>query len=103
MDVAIACAAVLVSLDGEVCREVRIALGAVGPAPFRAAKAEELLRGKRLSGGPDESELLEEVARLASDESFPIDDVRGYAGYRRKLIRMLVGKGLERAIARGRA
>lgn len=103
MDVAIACVAVLVSLDGDVCRDVRIALGAVGPRPFRAAKAEEMLQGKRLGGGPDESELLEEVARLASDESFPIDDFRGYAGYRRKLIGMLVGKGLERAIARSRA
>jgi len=103
MDVAIACVAVLVCFDGDICRDVRIALGAVGPTPFRAAKAEEMLQGKRLGGGPDESELLEEVARLASDESFPIDDFRGYAGYRRKLIGMLVGKGLERAIARSRA
>jgi len=50
-----------------------------------------------------EVELLDEVARAASDESFPIDDFRGYAAYRRKLVRMLVGKGLERVIARTRA
>ena len=103
MDVAIACAAVLIVLDGDVCRDIRIALGAVGPIPSRARKAEEVIRGERLGGERVEIELLEEVTRVASDESFPIDDFRGYAAYRRKLVRMLVGKGLERVIARTRA
>ena len=103
MDVAIACAAVLIVLDGDVCRDIRIALGAVGPIPFRAKKAEATIRGERLGGERVESELLDEVARAAADESFPIDDFRGYAAYRRKLVRMLVGKGLERVIARTRA
>jgi aerobic carbon-monoxide dehydrogenase medium subunit len=103
MDVAIASAAVLIVLEGDVCKDVRIALGAVGPIPFRANKAEQTLQGKRLGGGSGETELLEEVARVAADESFPIDDFRGYAGYRRKLVAMLVGKGLERIIARIRA
>jgi carbon-monoxide dehydrogenase medium subunit len=103
MDVAIACAAVLMVLDGDVCRDIRIALGAVGPIPFRAKKAEEMIRGQRLGGERVETDLLEQVARAASDESFPIDDFRAYAAYRRKLVRMLVGKGLERVIARTRA
>lgn len=103
MDVAIASAAVLMVLEGDVCRDIKIALGAVGPIPFRAKKAEETIRGERLGGDRVESELLDEVARAASDESFPIDDFRGYAAYRRKLVRMLVGKGLERVIARTRA
>lgn len=67
---------------------------------FRAKKAEETIRGERLSGEPVKSELLEETARVAAEESFPLDDFRGYAAYRRKLVRMLVGKGLERVIAR---
>ena len=103
MDVAIACAAVLIVLDGDVCRDIRIALGAVGPIPSRARKAEQAIRGERLGGERVETELLEEVARVAADESFPIDDFRGYAAYRRKLVKMLVGKGLERVIARTRA
>lgn len=103
MDVAIACAAVLIILEGDVCRDIRIALGAVGPIPFRAKKAEATLRGERLGGERVETELLEEAARAAADESFPIDDFRAYAAYRRKLVRMLVGKGLERVIARTRA
>lgn len=103
MDVAIASAAVLIVADGDVCSDVRIALGAVGPVPYRAKKAEQSIRGQRLDGERAERELLEEVGRVAAEESFPIDDFRGYAGYRRKLVRMLVSKGLERLVARTRA
>lgn len=103
MDVAIASAAVYVLLEGDICRDVRIALGAVGPVPFRATKAEQCMRGERLAANAVESELLEAVAQEAANESFPIDDFRGYATYRRKLVRMLVGKGLERLIANTRA
>lgn len=35
MDVAMASAALLTVIDGDVCREVKIALGAVAPTPFR--------------------------------------------------------------------
>ena len=103
MDVSMAGAAVLVILDGDVCRDARIALGAVAPTPFRARKAEEALQGKRLTGGSKEIDLLEEVARIATGESLPIDDLRGYASYRRKVVGMLVKQGLEQVIGRARA
>jgi carbon-monoxide dehydrogenase medium subunit len=102
MDVAMAAAAVFVLLDGDECRDVRIALGAVAPTPFRARKAEEALMGRRLAGDSRESELLEEMARVAAGESRPIDDIRGYASYRRKVVAMLVRHGLEHAIAHAR-
>jgi aerobic carbon-monoxide dehydrogenase medium subunit len=102
MDVAMAAAAVFVSLDGDICRDVRIALGAVAPTVFRARGAERALIGKRLTGDSKESELLEEVAQLAVGEARPIDDIRGYAAYRRKVIAMLVRHGLEHVIARVR-
>src|SRR3989304_3579714 len=73
MDVAIASAAVLIVLEGDVCLDIRIALGAVGPTPFRAKKAEETIRGERLGGEPVERGVLEKGARVAADESFPID------------------------------
>lgn len=102
MDVAMAGAAILVVLEGEVCREVRIALGAVAPTPFRARRAEEALQGQRLRGESADRELLEEVAQRAAGESRPIDDIRGYASYRRKVVGMLVRHGLEHVIARAR-
>ena len=102
MDVAMAAAAVFVLLEGDVCRDVRIALGAVAPTPFRARKAEQTLIGERLSGDSKESELLEQVAQMAAGESLPIDDIRSYASYRRKIVGMLVLHGLEHVIAQAR-
>ena len=102
MDVAMAAAAVMVLLDGDICRDVRIALGAVAPTVFRARGAEQALIGKRLNGDSRESELLEEAAQVAVGEARPIDDIRGYASYRRKVVAMLVRHGLEHVIARAR-
>ena len=102
MDVAMAAAAVLVVLEGDTCRDVRIALGAVAPVPFRAARAEATMRGKTLDAAAGENELLDEVARVAAGESTPIDDFRGYATYRRQVVAMLVRDGLEQVIARAR-
>jgi len=102
MDVAMAAAAVFVLLDGDICRDVRIALGAVAPTVFRARGAEQTLIGKRLTGDSRESELLEEAAQVAVGEARPIDDIRGYASYRRKVVAMLVRHGLEHVIAQAR-
>lgn len=102
MDVSIAGAAVFVDFDGDVCREVRIALGSVAPTPFRAKTAEETIRGQRLTGEREESDLLEEVARVASGESSPIDDIREYAVYRKKIVGMLVRQALKQVIVRAR-
>jgi CO/xanthine dehydrogenase FAD-binding subunit len=103
MDVSMAGAAAFLHLDGDVCREVRIALGAVAPTPIRAGMAEAALTGKRLHGDSKDRELLEEIGRIASDESHPIDDLRGFASYRRKVVGMLVRQGLEQVIARARS
>ena len=64
------------------------------PTPMRAKKAEDVLRGQRLGG-----EILEKAAQIASKESLPIDDLRGEADYRTKMVETLVKEGLERAIA----
>jgi carbon-monoxide dehydrogenase medium subunit len=67
------------------CKEVRIALGVAAPVPMRAYKAENLLRGRRIS-----DELLEDVALTAAEEAQPRDSMRGEAWYRREMIRVLV-------------
>jgi CO/xanthine dehydrogenase FAD-binding subunit len=102
MDVAMVAAAVFILLDGEICRDARIALGAVAPTVFRARRAEETLLGERFLADSRESELLDEVAQVAAGEARPIDDIRGYASYRSKVIAMLVRHGLEHVIARAR-
>jgi aerobic carbon-monoxide dehydrogenase medium subunit len=102
MDVAMASAALSLVLDGGVCRDVRIALGAVAPTPFRAVQAERALEGKRLAADASESALLDEAAQTAAAETLPIDDVRSYASYRKKVIVMMVRHGLEHIIAQAR-
>lgn len=101
VDVAIVSVAVLITMDGQTCQDIKIALGAVGPTPFRARKAESIIRGQKLNGELDK--ILEKVTEVASEESFPITDIRGYADYRKKMVETLVRQGLERVIAQIRS
>ena len=89
MDLAVVGAAVLVILDKGVCKDVRVALGAVSPTPIRAQRAEEILRGQ-----PFSDRLVEEAAHVASEEARPIDDHRASANYRRRMIEVLVRRAI---------
>lgn len=93
MDVAMASAAVLLAMEDGKAMRVRIALGAVAPVPFRAKKAEALLAGQTIT-----EELIELAAEAATNESTPIDDIRGYAGYRRDVVRDMVASGLRQVL-----
>ena len=77
-------AVALVLQDG-VCKQVRIALGAVAPTVIRATGAEALLEGQ----APDAA-LIDKAAKQASRECTPIDDIRASADYRRHAVHMLV-------------
>ena len=88
VDVAVAGVSMLIRLDGRRCEDVRIALNSVGPFPFRAKQAESVLRGEML--GLENHDLIERTARAASEESSPIDDLRGSSAHRRKLVEILV-------------
>jgi len=93
MDIAVVNVAVLLALgEGETIADARVALGAVAPRPLRAHGAEELLRGRVLTG-----ELLEQAASAAAAASRPISDVRAPADYRRAMVKVLVARGLRRA------
>ena len=95
MDIAMVGVASVVTLeeDGQTCREARIALGAVGPTPFRAVDAEGLLRGKTTS-----PEAIAEAAESARDAANPIDDVRGTASYRKDVVEALTKRTLHHAV-----
>ena len=72
------------------CREVRIALSAVGPVPFRAREAETAL-----AGAVPDSASIERAAELAAEATDPFDDVRGSAAYKRDMTRVFVRRALE--------
>jgi len=81
--------------DELTCKEIRIALGVAAPTPIRALKAENLIRGKKIS-----DELLEEVANTASVEAQPRDSIRSEAWYRKDLVRVLVKRMAMKSIER---
>ena len=81
----------------------RISAGGVAPVPLFLAAASSFLEGKVVDAA-----TAKEASRLASEEAKPIDDVRGAADYRRRLlgrlvlahfIRLFPGAGVEEALS----
>jgi xanthine dehydrogenase YagS FAD-binding subunit len=64
---ALASAAVVLRMDGEVCRSARIVLGGVAPVPWRVTAAEALLVGQRVT-----SELAQTVGEAAVADARPL-------------------------------
>lgn len=67
------------------CRDLRLAVGAVGAIPVRAGHAEDRLRGQRVT-----ATAIAEAAELAVANMEPLDDFRGSAEYRLGIARVLV-------------
>jgi len=82
--------------DGGRVETARISLGSAAPTIVRATKAEAFLAGADLT-----DETRAEAGRLAAQAVAPIDDVRGSAAYRQRMVASLVTHALER-IAAGR-
>lgn len=99
MDIAVVSVAASVELEasGHV-KECRVALGAVSPVPLRARRAEEALKGQRLSEA-----LLERAGALAAEEAQPISDIRGSAEYRRAMVAVLTRRVVALAVQRAAA
>ena len=90
--VAVVNAAVRLELDASRrCRLARLAVGAVAPTPLRVQRAEE-----RLLGQPITPELIAQVSQLVAEECQPVDDIRGSAAYRRRVVAVLVRRLLVR-------
>jgi carbon-monoxide dehydrogenase medium subunit len=96
-DIAKLNAAALVVTEAGVCREARIALGALAPVPIRAQAAERALAGRTL-----DPRALDAAAELAAGEIRPVSDLRSTAEYRRAATRILVRRVLEQAALRAR-
>jgi CO/xanthine dehydrogenase FAD-binding subunit len=92
-DIAIVGVAVVLSLEGEVCKDIKIALASVAPIPMRARNAEKALKGQTLS-----RQLVKKASQIALEESRPIDDYRAYAEHRRGMVGILVQEAIEHAI-----
>lgn len=96
-DISVVNAAALVALDGGICVEARVALGAVAPTPLRPSEAEALLEGRRVTEG-----AIEAAAEAAAEVARPIGDVRASAAYRREMVKTAVSRALVDACRRAR-
>jgi carbon-monoxide dehydrogenase medium subunit len=91
MDLAVASVAVLLDMEGDLCRKARIAAGSVAPVPQRLRRVEELLGGANL-----EEEKICEAIKIAEASVDPITDIRSTEDYRREIVGVFVKRCLER-------
>jgi xanthine dehydrogenase YagS FAD-binding subunit len=84
-DHAIVAVATVVESSGGAVRNARVVMGGVAPTPWRAAKAEEFLRGKRL-----DDNVAKQASELALEGARPLKD----NGYKVKMAQDLIQRGL---------
>ena len=87
--------AVAMTMEGERCAAVRIALGSVAPYVVRAPSAEAVLAGEVPTPA-----RIEQAAERAVADCDPIDDIRASAAYRRHGVHVLTRRLLTRAVER---
>jgi carbon-monoxide dehydrogenase medium subunit len=76
-------------------KKYRVALGAVGPVPIRAAMVERLLQGQDLS-----SELISKSQALIAAAISPITDIRATKEYRLHMCQVMFERGIRAAADR---
>lgn len=86
--------AVVLSFDGDVVSEARIALGCLAPTVVRAPAAEAFLLGKMLDDA-----ACAEAGQVVQADIAPIDDLRGSASYRRVALANMLADALRRLAA----
>ena len=95
IDFPLAAVGALIALEGRegVCREVRVVIGAVGTRPEEVKVIGELLRGKKVSEA-----LMDEASEMAFKAARPIANAASTPTYRKKMIKILVGRALRQAM-----
>ena len=93
-DFATVSVALMLTVEGERCTKIRLALGSCGPTPIRVPEAEAHLVGSRL-----DKPAIRKAANLLVQATAPMNDVRGSADYRRMLVPQLVQQVIDKARA----
>jgi carbon-monoxide dehydrogenase medium subunit len=82
----------------DLCKDVRIVMGSVGPTPLRSKRGEELLKGQAIDDA-----LIKEAARLSAEDAQPTTDINGSEQYKREIVDVLVRRTIKEANARASA
>lgn len=92
-DYAIVGVAVLLKVNGSRIEDARIGLTAVNNIAVRAKGAEEELIGNELT-----EEVVEKASTRAMESANPTSDIRGSAEYKKKMVKVLVKRGINQAL-----
>jgi xanthine dehydrogenase YagS FAD-binding subunit len=78
IDFAIVSVATVIVLEDGICRKANIAIGGVAPVPFRATKAEQAIRGKRIDTrtAAEAAEAVVAGARPLSMNAYKIEETK---------------------------
>lgn len=98
MSISVVSVAVLVTVEKGVVTNNCVVIGAVAPTPRISQNATDLLNGVKISDLTDGSETLKKIGMAASNDSIPIDDIRGGAQYRRDVLTTLTQRAILSAI-----
>ncbi len=82
-DFAVVSAAVKGTVSGKTFKDIRIVLGGIAPIPWRLQKAEEAIKGKRLS-----EEAVRVAAREALQDAKPLEE----NGYKKDLVEVVLAR-----------
>jgi xanthine dehydrogenase YagS FAD-binding subunit len=80
-DFAVVSAAVKGTVSGGVFKDIKIALGGVAPIPWRLTRAENIIKGKKVT-----KDLVREAAREALKEAKPLEE----NGYKKELVEVVL-------------
>lgn len=98
--ISVASAAVVLKFVGGFCSNACVVIGAVAPTPIVCERTNELLIGKKMSELSRNADVLKQAGELASEDSVPIDDIRGSAEFRRGIVKVLVERAITKAAER---
>ena len=92
--ISVASIAVMLTMEGKICRKARIAAGSVAPIPMRVSRVEQLLENQEIS-----ATLLEQCKAIMKKEISPISDIRGSAEYRSYVTAVILERNIQRALS----
>ncbi len=98
--ISVASSAVVLSFENGICSDAGIVIGACGPTPVFSNKASEVILGKSAKDIYGNNDIIESAAIAASEDSLPIDDIRGSADYRRELTKVLTRRAIHNVVKR---
>jgi CO/xanthine dehydrogenase FAD-binding subunit len=98
--ISVASVSVSITLDGNICTDSCIVIGAVAPTPKISNNAIDILNGKTIKELTENSSLLKSIGEATVKDTLPIDDLRGTADFRRRIVNVLTQRAVVKAAKR---